>query len=507
MNNIYLRYQEGLIKSLIAQPEMMSEVVQLISSDEIENPNYKLVFEAIMDLYLAKEPISLSGIVKEIGDKGAGVDPAWVLQLDSDIHVWVSEGPPTVWASLLKKQHAMVYAQRIASKAAQALNAPGAGLEEIANSYRELEDIFISASQEDKYNLEDSIEEYMLEREREMNGDRTQNVIYSPYPSIDHYVGGWKAAEVITVGARTSVGKTVFATNVVQAALSQGKSTLFFSLEMTEKEVYDRFVSSGTMIPMKTLSTNAPFTEEQAIQYKEYLEELRQSKFHLETNSSVTIESIRAKATVLSQSEDGLDFIVIDYLQLIENRRQRNRQEAIAEISREMKKLAKDLAIPIMVLVQMKREENPEEADIPPQMHQIRESGAIAQDSSVVIVLHRNILKDAEVIDPKTLFIINKNRQGEVGKYINVRTRVDCNLFVDDTNPSGVKQRQMLTELAEREGLAEGGEDYYSNHAPDLSTMPSDMQHDFSTLEFADQFEDVDFSDFDDIVEGGGYDE
>src|SRR5699024_10137614 len=138
-----------------------------------------------------------------------------------------------------------------------------------------------------------------------------------------------------------------------------------------------------------------------------------------DTTSEMNAEYIKRTAIKQAQSEDGLDFIIIDYLQLISNNSNRNRQEAIADVSRNMKILAKELHVQVMVLVQLNREKRDDE-DTTPKIYDIRESGAIAQDSNVVILIDRKMDDDEEVIDPKATFIIAKNRQGESNKYISV---------------------------------------------------------------------------------------
>lgn len=284
----------------------------------------------------------------------------------------------------------------------------------------------------------------------------------------------------------------------------QDKTVLFYSLEMTRREVISRMISSMAMIPIQQIEKAAPLTVEERERQNQAIEKIRDSKLKIDTNPNVTVEYIKRSAIRQAQSEEGLDFIIIDYLQLISNDSKRNRQEAIADVSRNLKILAKELNIPIMVLVQLNREKRDDE-DSTPKIYDIRESGAIAQDSNVVILIDRKMDDDDEVIDPKATFIIAKNRQGESNKYISVRTRLDCSLFIDENE----KGQRLVNDIETAQQLEQGGFSSYedsgynsqdnlefdgaSSGNDDISGL-FDEEDEFSGIPFGDE-DDVGFSD------------
>src|SRR5690606_35400105 len=151
--------------------------------------------------------------------------------------------------------------------------------------------------------------------------------------------------------------------------------------------------------------------------------DISEMRLTIDTDPKVTIDSIRARALRKAQSPEGLDFIIIDYLQLITpTGRYSSRQEAVADLSRSTKLLAKQLQVPIMVLVQVNRENKDDENNVP-RMSNIRESGAIAQDSDIVVLIHREESMDDSI--PHTLILLEKNRNGEANKTIRCHSNLE----------------------------------------------------------------------------------
>lgn len=218
---------------------------------------------------------------------------------------------------------------------------------------------------------------------------------------------------------------TVMAVNSAVAAARANKSVMFFSLEMKADEILDRIYSSISNVPMKELK-QGNMSEESEQWFKESLEEFSELKISIDTDSEVTIDNIRAKAIKQAQSDEGLDMIIVDYLQLITPIvKGSNRTEEVSKLSRGMKLLAKQLDVPVMVLAQVNKAKDGE--DETPRMDQIRESYTIAQDSDVVILLHRDI--KSETPDPITYIILDKNRNGESSKAIACRSDLACSKF------------------------------------------------------------------------------
>lgn len=444
MSKTYKKYQEGLIKSLLARPEEIVNIVDYVDSRDFEDVNFKMVYESILDLFLSKKPVSLPEVALKIGELGGAIDTGWLFNLDNDMAKWVQAAPPKTWAKLLKQESAKFKAAVVLREGLTEIDKTASNPMTIMSDVSDkLSQVALEATSDELFDINKAIDEFENETKEILSSGGKVASINSAYPTIDHYTQGWGATHLITVGARTGVGKSVFAINNAVAAMAQEKTVLFFSLEMTRREVISRIVASLSMIPIQKIEKASPLTEDEKQRQKDALETIRNSKLKIDTNPHVTVQHIKRAAIKQAQSEDGLDFIIIDYLQLISNDGMRNRQEAVADVSRNMKILAKELNVPVMVLVQLNREQRGDDGDKTPKIYDIRESGAIAQDSNVVILIDRDMDSDEEVIDPKATFILAKNRQGESNKYISVRTRLESSLFIDDN----LKGQELLRDL------------------------------------------------------------
>lgn len=491
----YNRYQEGLIKTLLASPDDLQEIANMISNDDFSDEKLKLVYESLLSLNRDSKQISLVGIIQEINETSPEVhlDPQWILSLDSDTTKWVAEAPPKSWAKLLKREAARYKTENVLNEAKKNVGTKDP-IDLINNISYQIERIALDATDtvdETLANQVDRYKEYMKTRL-----DIKEHIIPSPYPSVDKHTVGWLPGQLITIGARTSVGKSVIATQSAITACVSNKSVALFSLEMSEFEVMDRMLSTMSMVELSAIRTR-PLDAEENARFSSATERLAGFKLNIDDTANVSIDYIRNKAIRMAQSPAGLDMIIIDYLQLITNngRAGTSRQENVAEISRSMKILAKQLNVPIMVLVQLNRESKEEAEDRLPKISDIRESGAIAADSDVILLIDRKLTADE--IDPKALFIIGKNRNGQPGKKISVRCGLEYAMFIDEPqddsfapNPDGENEQGYSSEENHYEQSAFGneGEAFGSPFGSDATPFPSS--------EFGSQFDGDDESPF-----------
>jgi len=233
-------------------------------------------------------------------------------------------------------------------------------------------------------------------------------------PSLTGYTGGWQPGQLITVGAGAGVGKSIFALNSAVAALRSGSSVLYFSLELDAEEMTQRRLSSMSSISLEGIKDGI---EADALT-KAHIES-ENFKYTLVVDPQQTLESISSRAHIEARSEFGLDLILIDSLQLIAaSGEHSSRQEAVARISQGLKLLAGELQIPILVTAQLSRSFYGDRFG-GPRISDIRESGAIAMDSDVIVLLNRR--EDHGKVAQPTQVILAKNRGGGQGQIIECR--------------------------------------------------------------------------------------
>lgn len=234
--------------------------------------------------------------------------------------------------------------------------------------------------------------------------------ISTGYRKLDKVISGLQRGDLIIIAGRPSMGKTAFALNIAQYASKEG-SVGIFSLEMPSDQLTQRLLAAKCLIPLKNIRSGA-LEEKDIDKLLEGAENLSSRKLFID-DKSTTMSSIKAKVKAL-KAKEGLDIIVVDYLQLIEPASGAStREQEIAKISRELKRLAKSLNITVIALSQLSRA--PElRSNSRPMLSDLRESGSIEQDADIVIFPYREKYYDKEAKAERVEIIIGKNRNGEV---------------------------------------------------------------------------------------------
>lgn len=236
---------------------------------------------------------------------------------------------------------------------------------------------------------------------------------------LDKITGGWQNGDLIIIAARPAMGKTALALKILESCALSGNDVAMFALEMKGERLVDRFILEKTGIEdWKYKQGNLTNNEEILVENtSNYLFNL---PIHIDDSSSQTISRIKAKSRILKK-KDKLKLIVIDYLQLTEGEgNANNREQEVARISREAKKMAKDLNVPVIMLSQLNRALETR-SDKRPQLSDIRESGAIEQDADMVMFIHRpdyygkSLEYNNHTVVNGIEIIISKYREGATG--------------------------------------------------------------------------------------------
>ncbi len=238
------------------------------------------------------------------------------------------------------------------------------------------------------------------------------------YESLNYFTSGFQKEELIILAARPAVGKSAFAMNLALQICKQnhdGKANVaIFSLEMSSEQLVSRMLSAESMVDNRLIK-NGNLTANQWRDIHAAELSLKTYNLHFDDAATVKVNDIRGKCRKLKQ-EGKLDFVIIDYLQLItESKSGANRQENVAEISRGLKLMARELEIPVLALSQLSRDVE-KRGDKVPVLADLRESGSIEQDADIVMFMYPDPVK--ELADDDIIEIsIAKNRQGQTGRF------------------------------------------------------------------------------------------
>jgi replicative DNA helicase len=240
------------------------------------------------------------------------------------------------------------------------------------------------------------------------------------FVDLDRMTSGLQPGEMVVVAGRPSMGKTALAMNIAEhAALESKKAVAVFSMEMSGPQLAMRMIGSVGRVDQHQLRTGT-FKEEDWPRLVDAVGKLNDAQLYIDDTAGLNVLEVRSRARRLHRQCGGLALIVVDYLQLMSGTasggREENRATEIAEISRSLKGIAKELKLPVVALSQLNRSVDSRQ-DKRPMMSDLRESGAIEQDADVILFIYRDEVYNAD--SPRkgiAELIIAKQRNGPVGK-------------------------------------------------------------------------------------------
>ncbi len=244
------------------------------------------------------------------------------------------------------------------------------------------------------------------------------DLVKLPYSDLAFYVPGLRPGQLVTIGARPSIGKSVLGMDIARhAAIRQGLPTYVASLEMSQTELQARIVAAESRVELQYLQRDPEHlpTDEQWARIARHYARIHTAPLVIDDTSQCTVSHIRSRLRGMARAGHPARLAVVDYLQLMTMGRAESRERAVAETSWKLKMLAKEFEIPIVVLAQLNRKVE-DRHDKTPQLSDLRESGSVEQDSDVVLMLHRPDFYEPETVRAGEMdVIVAKNRGGRKG--------------------------------------------------------------------------------------------
>ena len=286
--------------------------------------------------------------------------------------------------------------------------------DEIINSVLDQLDDLMLEDEEDNGDIIPTLEKVAENIEiRKENGGKIKG-IETGLVDLDRMINGLNKQEMIVVAARPGQGKTTLANNIAINVAKKNKYVAIFNLEMSKEQIFEKILSNVSMVECSKIS-NGSLSKEDYLRLGKGENTLVGLSDNMKVyDRTLRIDSILAKAKKLKK-QGKLDVLIIDYLQLVEGDKKQSREQEVSSISRKLKQLSKELNISVIALSQLSRA--PEQrADHRPILSDLRESGAIEQDSDVIIFCYRDEYYNAETEEKNIMeMIIGKNRNGAPG--------------------------------------------------------------------------------------------
>ncbi|MGC9046684.1 MAG: replicative DNA helicase [Minisyncoccia bacterium] len=415
-----LEAEKSVLGSLMIDQNAIFKIADFLSANDFYDEKHKLIYETIVELIDNGKPIDLLSVKSRLKEKKL-LNKIGSTDFLTDLINSVPTAAHIVhYANIVKEKKV----RRDLISASSDINEQAL---EQSLSFEELldrvEQKIFTISQKSRPQKFSALKEELplaYERLEKLHSGRSAlRGIPTFFTDIDNILSGLQRSELIILGARPSYGKTAFALDIARQVALGGYTVGVFSIEMSKDQIVDRLISAQAQIPLWQLRTGRLSDELEFGLVQKALDELSKTKIFIDDTPSPTIIQIKSMARRL-QIENGLDLIVIDYLQLIQPRTDSESMvQQVTEISRGLKSLARELNVPVLAVSQLSRDVDKREIKIP-RLSDLRESGSLEQDADVVLFIYR---KDKEKIEINTEnpneniaeIIIAKNRNGPLG--------------------------------------------------------------------------------------------
>jgi replicative DNA helicase len=436
--------EQSVLGALLIDRDAVVEVAELVHPQDFYRQHHGTIFAAILELYERREPVDIV-TVSEVLERGGTLEQVGgSAYLTSLINLTPTAVNATHYARIVERKavlrNLIAAAGRIAGigydestdldesidKAEQELFA--VSQKRVASGFSPLKTLLHAA-----YDRLD----YLHQHKGEISGIRTG------FADLDAMTTGLQKSDLILLAARPSIGKTSLALNFAEhAAVREGKTVGVFSLEMSKEQLVLRLLSSVANIDSQRLRTG--FLEEMDFtRLAPAMNALAEAPIYIDDTPNISTMELRTKARRL-QAESGLDLVIVDYLQLMQSStqsRDSNRVQEVSDISRGLKGLARELQVPVVALSQLSRQAEMRESK-EPRLSDLRESGALEQDSDLVMFLWRDKERSED--------------QDQEGEVINLRLAKHRNGPTGETKLWFKKRQTRFVSYAEESRYAEG---------------------------------------------------
>lgn len=408
--------EQALLGSMMLDREAVYIAIEAVAAEYFYKEAHQVIFAALLNLEGKGEPVDMITLTEELRQQNSLEKVGGISYIASLANAVPTAANARYYANIVEEKailrNLIRYANNLANRcyedeedAHELLDSAEHAILEIAGNRS------VGGLIPVKQVLGDTLEkiEYLASKKGSITG------VPSFFTELDNLTSGWQPSDLIIVAARPAMGKTSFCLNVAQNAAIRAKIPVaVFSLEMSREQLVQRLMSSEAMIDQHKIRTGR-LLDEEWVRLTRAVQPLSTANMFIDDTPAISILELRARARRL-KAEKGLGLIVIDYLQLMQmGKRNESRQQEIAEISRSLKALARELRVPVIALSQLSRavEQTHEKK---PALSHLRESGALEQDADLVMFIYRDEYYNPDTEKPGIAeIIIAKHRNGPTG--------------------------------------------------------------------------------------------
>ena len=430
--------EQAVIGSMLTDQEAAIKSFEVLKQEDFYREDSRIIYSAMLNLYKRGEPIDLITLKSELESMGKFEQVGGFEYLAE-----LPEKVPTTanvekYIKIVEEKSTLRSLIKTANEIIDFSYDPSENVEDIMeNAEKKIFNVMQDKNQKGCVPIKDILVDSFTELEELYNRKQHVTGVPTGFIELDTKTAGLHGSELILIAARPAMGKSAFALNIAaNAALKANTPVAIFSLEMSKEQMVNRILCSEAMVDSNKVRTGE-LEDEDWSKLAGTIGPLSETGIYIDDTAGINITEIRARCRKL-KLEKNIGLIVIDYLQLIQGSSRKNgsREQEIAEISRSLKILAKELNVPVIALSQLSRavEQRP---DHKPMMSDLRESGSIEQDADIVMFLYREDYYNPDT-ERKNIaeVIIGKNRSGSTGsvllrwlgnytKFVNLERRFD----------------------------------------------------------------------------------
>lgn len=415
----------AVIGAMLIEKEAITKAVDIITENDFYKEIHKQIFITARDLYLENQPVDIITLSDRLKKNGMFVEAGGASYLTSLIDSVQTAANVEHYASIIRDKSILRQLVNTGSNiVSEAFNEKYSPYEVLDKSQAALFNISQQNNSKGFSKISELVRPTLKNLEKLHSDKKDIPGLRTGFTDFDGMTAGLQPSELIILAARPSMGKTSFALNIAEhVALEEKKPVAIFSLEMSKELLMMRFLASLSRVNAHNLRKGR-FQPADWSRLTTAAQKISESPIYIDDSSDVSVVELRARArrlaTELEAKKTPLSLILIDYIQIMRgsSRGAESRQLEVAEISRSLKGLARDLKVPVVALSQLSRKtEDKGRKDNKPQLSDLRDSGAIEQDADVVAFIHREGYynkTDPDVKNSATV-IIGKQRNGPVG--------------------------------------------------------------------------------------------
>ena len=411
--------EQSVLGGILIENEAIHKVLEILTPDDFYRESHRKIFDALIDLAERDEPadlITLTNELRKTDQLDAVGGASYVTALIDSV---VTAANVEYYAKIVKEKAVLrkliETSTDIVTQSYEDRGDVEALLDEAERAIFQISEDRVRPS---FFPIRQVVKESFKTIERLYEKKELITGVPSGFKELDRLTAGFQPSDLTIVAGRPGMGKTAFCLNLMQfAAIEKKIPAAIFSMEMSKEQLVMRMLCSEAQVDGSRLRTGF-LTESDWPRLTLAAGNLSDAPIFIDDTGTLSVLELRAKARRL-KAEHGLGMVVIDYLQLMKGRAKvESRQQEISEISRSLKALAKELAVPVIAVSQLSRRAE-ERQGMRPQLADLRESGAIEQDADLILFLYRDEVYNRSEDNPnrgKAEVIIGKQRNGPTGK-------------------------------------------------------------------------------------------